>query len=140
MLEEKDDSEVRASEFKPVGNDARVRVEELTVLSGGGAADGEIPAGNINIANTDGVDPRKDDEVISTSRSASADKCHIVEAVVEAAHELASHSAIPGVSEGARLVAMLVRMITKHEVLTVRWSGESGGAVRLFSCSSGRAR
>ena len=50
----------------------------------------------------------------SVPRNPRADGVRVVEAVVEAAHELATHSAIPGVSEAAGLVSILVRLVTDH--------------------------
>lgn len=51
---------------------------------------------------------------LPSNRRASSDGFDVVEAVVEAAHVLAGHSAIPGVSEAAKLVSILVKMVTDH--------------------------
>lgn len=57
------------------------------------------------------------------TRRSSADGVDVVDAVVEAAHCLASHSAIPGVSEAARLVSILVNLVTDYRDCTseVQW-------------------
>lgn len=54
------------------------------------------------------------DNSSSSNRRQSPDGFGVVEVVVEAAHELATHSVIPGVSEAARLVSILVRLVTDH--------------------------
>ena len=48
------------------------------------------------------------------NRRYSADALDVVEAVVEAGHQLASNSAIPGICEAARLVSILVRLVTDY--------------------------
>lgn len=57
------------------------------------------------------------------SRRSSAGGVDVVEAVVEAAHCLASNSAIPGVCEAARLISILVKLVTDYRDCTseVEW-------------------
>lgn len=55
---------------------------------------------------------------LPSSRRASSGGLDVVEAVVGAAHALAGQSTIPGVSEAANLVSILVRLVTDHQDVT----------------------
>lgn len=80
------------------------------------AAETTAQAGDTDVRETP-VNP------LPSNRRASSDGLDVVEAVVEAAHVLAGHSAIPGVSEAATLVSMLVRLVTDHRdgISEVEW-------------------
>lgn len=80
-----------------------------------------------DVATTRGATPHGDDAGLSQvpvnslpsngrrKHRSSGGGVDVVQAVVEAAHCLASHSAIPGVCEAARLISVLVELVTDYQ-------------------------
>lgn len=104
--------------------------QNVPVRSSGQHTDGAVAAD----ATTEGDDVDRREESTNASpsnrcasangrRHSTADRSDVVEAVVEAAHHLADHSAIPGVSEAAKLVSILVGLVTDYRGVTseVEW-------------------
>lgn len=89
-----------------------------TTLVHDGGQGADVVAAVGAITHDDDAAPRQ--KPVSSSkgrlnRRSSAGAIDVVDAVVEAGHHVASHSAIPGVCEAARLVSILVGLVTDYQ-------------------------